>query len=246
MTSLAPRRPFPVTPAQRHGREGRGRSALVAARTASWSTAGPRRDRADAILASWGRSRLWGVRPHRLELGLEPGTEQDSPLSRAAEPVLRDVADLFATEPVSVILCDTDGVVLSRRTGDSGLEQYLDRVWLAPGFSYSEQMWDQRIHRLEARGTARVWARALREKWSRVPRRRSDPRPGRAGCSGSSTSLMQRDAGPLLVATAGTLSPESRGCSWTTPAGGSSRCSPTTWPPAGATGVRCSPSATTC
>jgi len=40
---------------------------------------------------------------------------------------------------VSVILCDAQGVVVSRRTGDSALEQHLDRVWLAPGFSYAEQ-----------------------------------------------------------------------------------------------------------
>ena len=75
----------------------------------------------EPILASWTRSRLWEVRPDHLDLPFEPGVDDDTLLTRAAEPVLRDIADLFATEPVSVILCDADGVVLSRRTGDSGL-----------------------------------------------------------------------------------------------------------------------------
>src|SRR4051812_15931307 len=93
----------------------------------------------EPILASWTRSRLWDVRPEKIDLSAGPGSDGDSALVRAAEPVLRQIADLFATEPVSVILCDTDGVVVRRRTGDSSLEQHLDRVWLAPGFSYAER-----------------------------------------------------------------------------------------------------------
>src|SRR3954452_6785943 len=58
----------------------------------------------EPILASWTRSRLWEIRPDDLELPLEPGADDDTTLPRAAEPVLREVADLFATEPVSVIL----------------------------------------------------------------------------------------------------------------------------------------------
>ena len=38
-----------------------------------------------------------------------------------------------------MILTDADGVVLERRTGDSALHQHLDKVWLAPGFSYAEK-----------------------------------------------------------------------------------------------------------
>src|SRR5436305_11080186 len=90
------------------------------------------------ILASWTRSRLFRVRPDRLELELKPDVDDDTLLTRAAGPVLRQVADTFATEPVSLILCDSDGVVLDRLTGDSGLEHHLDRVSLAPGFSYPE------------------------------------------------------------------------------------------------------------
>ncbi len=93
----------------------------------------------DTILASWTRSREWDVATDDVELSCEFDAEPDSPLTRAARPVLTDVADQLATEPVSVILTDADGVVLERRTGDSALHQHLDKVWLAPGFSYAEK-----------------------------------------------------------------------------------------------------------
>ena len=72
----------------------------------------------EPILASWTRSSAWGVPADHLEC---PSTDLDSEslLARAAKPVLADVADQFATEPVSVILCDADGIVLDRRTGDT-------------------------------------------------------------------------------------------------------------------------------
>ena len=91
-----------------------------------------------------------------------------------------------------MILCDADGVVLSRRTGDSGLEQYLDRVWLAPGFSYAEQFVGTNGigTALEARGPAQVFGHehyAERLEDARL-RRRADPAPGhRARCSAWST-----------------------------------------------------------
>ncbi len=91
------------------------------------------------ILASWTRSRLWEVPADHLDLPYESDSDRDCPLTRAATPIVREVADQLAGEPVSVILCDEEGVVLERRTGDSTLNQYLDRVWLAPGFSYAER-----------------------------------------------------------------------------------------------------------
>jgi sigma-54 dependent transcriptional regulator, acetoin dehydrogenase operon transcriptional activator AcoR len=91
------------------------------------------------ILASWTRSRQFSVPSDHLELPYESDAEPDTPLIRAARPVIEDMADRFATEPVSVILCDDEGVVLDRRTGDSALRRHLDRIWLAPGFSYAEQ-----------------------------------------------------------------------------------------------------------
>ncbi len=92
----------------------------------------------DLILASWNRSREWNIDADGVELSAFD-TDSDSMLIRAALPVLDKVTDELAGEPVSVILTDADGVVLERRTGDSSLSQALDRIWLAPGFSYSEK-----------------------------------------------------------------------------------------------------------
>ena len=162
------------------------------------------------ILASWTRSRRWHVRPDHLELPGEPGNDGDTLLTRAAAPVLQEIADLFATEPVSVILCDADGVVLSRRTGDSGLEQHLNRVWLAPGFSYAEQFVGTNGigTALEARGPAQVfghehYVERLEElACAGAPIR--DPVTGKV-LGVVDLTCWQHDAGPLLVATAGTL-----------------------------------------
>jgi transcriptional regulator of acetoin/glycerol metabolism len=162
------------------------------------------------ILASWTRSRLWHVRPENLDLPFEPGADDDTILTRAAEPVLREIAALFAAEPVSVILCDADGVVLSRRTGDSGLEQHLNRVWLAPGFSYAEQFVGTNGigTALEARGPAQVFGHE--HYVERLEELACAGAPIRHPVTGKVLGVVdltcwQRDAGPLLVATAGTL-----------------------------------------
>lgn len=93
----------------------------------------------EPILASWARSRHFEVAADHLDLPYETDSDPESLLLRTARPIIDEVADQFATEPVSVILTDDDGVVLERRTGDSGLAQHLDRIWLAPGFSYAER-----------------------------------------------------------------------------------------------------------
>jgi sigma-54 dependent transcriptional regulator, acetoin dehydrogenase operon transcriptional activator AcoR len=113
----------------------------------------------DTILASWTRSREWDVESNNIELSCEFDSEPDSPLTRAARPVLADVSDQFAGEPVAVILTDSDGVVLERRTGDSALHQHLDKVWLAPGFSYAEKFIGTNGigTALEGRGPAQVF-----------------------------------------------------------------------------------------
>jgi transcriptional regulator of acetoin/glycerol metabolism len=93
----------------------------------------------EPILASWTRSVAWQVPADHIELPYAEDVDDDSVLTRAARPVLAEVSDQFATEPVSVILCDADGVVLDRRTADTSLESHLDRVLLRPGFSYAER-----------------------------------------------------------------------------------------------------------
>lgn len=91
------------------------------------------------ILASWTRSRLGSVPTDGFEPRFATELDLESELVRAADPVLRDIADQLANEPVSMILCGADGIVLRRHTSDSGLERTLDQVSLAPGFSYAER-----------------------------------------------------------------------------------------------------------
>lgn len=164
----------------------------------------------EPILASWTRSRVFQVRPDHLELPFEAGPDGETRLTLAAEPVLRDIADLFATEPVSVILCDADGVVLSRRTGDHTLEQHLNRVWLAPGFSYAERFVGTNGigTALEARGPAQVFGHE--HYVDRLEDLACAGAPIRSPVTGKVLGVVdltcwRRDAGPLLVATAATL-----------------------------------------
>ena len=90
------------------------------------------------ILASWRRSRAWKVRADRLDLCRVRDPDLGVPLAASAGPVLRQVHENLRHQPVSVILADATGVVLSRMTADDDLEHRLDEVQLAPGFSYAE------------------------------------------------------------------------------------------------------------
>ena len=93
----------------------------------------------DAILASWRRSREWHVAADRIDLSYVREPDLDTPLTRNALPVLQNLHENLQGQPVSVILADAHGVALSRLTADHDLERHLDRVQLAPGFSYAEE-----------------------------------------------------------------------------------------------------------
>ncbi|HEV2257241.1 MAG TPA: helix-turn-helix domain-containing protein [Streptosporangiaceae bacterium] len=93
----------------------------------------------DAILASWRRSREWHVAADRIDLSYVRDPDLDTPLTRNALPVLQNLHENLQGQPVSVILTDAHGVALSRLTADHDLERHLDRVQLAPGFSYAEE-----------------------------------------------------------------------------------------------------------
>ena len=63
----------------------------------------------------------------------DPGL--DTPLARSALPVLRSLRDNLEGQPISVILTDARGVVLSGLTADHDLELQPGSVQLAPGSS---------------------------------------------------------------------------------------------------------------
>jgi sigma-54 dependent transcriptional regulator, acetoin dehydrogenase operon transcriptional activator AcoR len=90
------------------------------------------------ILASWWRSRDWNVAADRVDLDYLHEPDLETTLARIANPLLRKLHEELSGQPISIILCDADGLVLSRLTGDHDLERALDGIKLAPGFSYAE------------------------------------------------------------------------------------------------------------
>jgi len=91
------------------------------------------------ILASWWRSRQWNVAADHIDLSYLHDPDVKGTLARAADPVLRHLHEQLDGQPISIILTDADGVVLTRLTADRDLERRLDGVMLAPGFSYAEE-----------------------------------------------------------------------------------------------------------
>src|SRR5258708_39565409 len=93
----------------------------------------------EPILASWWRPRESKVAADRVTLPYVRDPDLDTPLTRNAMPVLRNLREHLEGQPISVILTDAAGVVLTRMTADHDLERHLDGVQLAPGFSYAEE-----------------------------------------------------------------------------------------------------------
>jgi transcriptional regulator of acetoin/glycerol metabolism len=91
------------------------------------------------ILASWWRSRQWHVAADHIELSYLHDPDIKGTLARAADPILHQLHEQLDGQPISIILTDADGVVLTRLTADHDLERRLDAVMLAPGFSYAEE-----------------------------------------------------------------------------------------------------------
>src|SRR6266852_6371729 len=91
------------------------------------------------ILASWWRSRQWHVAADHIELRYLHDPDVKGTLARAADPVLHQLHEQLDGQPISIILTDADGVVLTRLTADHDLARHLDGVKLEPGFSYAEE-----------------------------------------------------------------------------------------------------------
>ena len=91
------------------------------------------------ILASWWRSRQWQVAADHIELDYLRDPDLETTLARTADPVLRHLHEQLDGQPISIILTDAAGMVLTRLTADHDLERHLDGVKLAPGFSYAEE-----------------------------------------------------------------------------------------------------------
>jgi len=110
------------------------------ARTASSSDT---RDAAAAIpprlLASWQRSERYGVSADEVQPVFTGSMDEGSLFFECGFQVLQGLQATLANEPVSLLLTDGDGLVLTRLCNDSSILRSLDRVHLAPGFSYAER-----------------------------------------------------------------------------------------------------------
>jgi transcriptional regulator of acetoin/glycerol metabolism len=93
----------------------------------------------ETILASWWRSRKCNVAAGHIDLPYVHDPGLDTPLTRSALPLLRNLRDSLLGQPISIMLADAHGVLLSRLTADHDLDRHLDSVQLLPGFSYAEE-----------------------------------------------------------------------------------------------------------
>lgn len=94
------------------------------------------------LLASWRRSEDYGIPLEAVEpvfTGTDRSHWMGSLFYECGNEVLADLHRTLSGEPVSMMLTDADGVVLSRLSGDRSLLAALDEVYLAPGFAYSER-----------------------------------------------------------------------------------------------------------
>ena len=120
---------------------GNGSSRLAKARERFLAAepVGPHEVR-EPILSSWRRSRDWRVAADRIDLRYTRDPDPETALARHADPVLKHLHEQLDGQPISIILTDSSGLVLSRLTADHDLERHLDGVKLAPGFNYSEEL----------------------------------------------------------------------------------------------------------
>ncbi len=92
-----------------------------------------------AILESWRRSKSFGVDVDQLDPPHLSDIDLNSKLMRAAQPILGRLEQMLAGAQMSVVLTDEHGRVLARSVGEPALRRHLDKIKLAPGFSYAEE-----------------------------------------------------------------------------------------------------------
>jgi len=93
----------------------------------------------ERILASWRRSRLNSVTVDQLDPPFDDALDFDCSLVRATRPVLDRLDEALSGTAMSILLTDRHGRILERRVSDPSLARHLDRIHLAPGFSYAEE-----------------------------------------------------------------------------------------------------------
>jgi len=91
------------------------------------------------LQASWRRSEDLGVPVESVEPTFTGAYDTGSLLNECGTEVLRGLQASLANEPISLMIADRDGLVLSRLCNDRIILKSLDKVHLAPGFYYAER-----------------------------------------------------------------------------------------------------------
>lgn len=91
------------------------------------------------VHSSWQRSTEWSVSCDDISAPYRDDLDVHGSLTAGAAPTLDRLYTQLVDQPVAVVLTDAQGFVLDRRVGRAGLRDHLDRVCLAPGFTYAEQ-----------------------------------------------------------------------------------------------------------
>jgi sigma-54 dependent transcriptional regulator, acetoin dehydrogenase operon transcriptional activator AcoR len=91
------------------------------------------------LTASWRRSASYGISLDAVSPVFAGGVDDGSLFFESGQEVLRGLHATLANEPISLMLTDSTGLVLSRICGERSLLKALDAVYLAPGFGYSER-----------------------------------------------------------------------------------------------------------
>ncbi|MHA6623951.1 helix-turn-helix domain-containing protein [Pseudonocardia sichuanensis] len=91
------------------------------------------------LSASWRRSESYGVSLDAVNPVFAGQVDDGSLFYECGQEVLQNLHATLANEPISLMLTDNAGLVLSRMCSESALLQALDRVYLAPGFAFSER-----------------------------------------------------------------------------------------------------------
>ncbi|WP_245659606.1 GAF domain-containing protein [Streptomyces ochraceiscleroticus] len=96
-------------------------------------------DAAPRLLASWQRSEHYGLSPEEMRPVFTGSVDTASLLYECGYEVLQGLHRTLANEPVSMMITDSDGLVLYRLCNDASINRSLDRVHLAPGFYFAER-----------------------------------------------------------------------------------------------------------
>ena len=106
-------------------------------RVAAGSCDLPGRLRQD-ILSSWKRSLLAGLTPERFEVPHVTEVDEGGPLAWTAAPVMARLTEELVGTGIGILLADSRGHIISRRSGERHVLRLLDKIELAPGSLYDE------------------------------------------------------------------------------------------------------------